>query len=225
MDESNYRIFKALWLCVLGITIGLLAQRADTLMREVTDGWPALTGNSLLALESLKTALASVRAIELNTTRTEAEMAGLLNQTRHSMMTPAQTKELVDKAAKAMEDADVSIQKLGEAAASLEAIAPSTQGAVQQIAEDTHDTMQATQAMIGAATKDLADTNIQSTMISVRETAQATASATAHLDATAADLQKVADEWSAPVKGFWKRLKLFAFEVAGPLASVASAIK
>jgi hypothetical protein len=131
----------------------------------------------------------------------------------------------VDKAAKVMEDADVSIEKLGEAAGSLEAVAPSTQGAVQQIAQDTHDTMQATQAMIGAATKDLADTNIQSTMISVRETAQATASATAHLDATAADLQKVADEWAAPIHGLWAHLKAFIFEAAGPLASVATAIK
>ena len=60
--------------------------------------------------------------------------------------------------------------------------------------------------------------NADLSMQSIRDT-------TAHVDASAADLQKVADEWAAPVKGLWNHVKMFLFEAAGPLAEVATAIK
>jgi hypothetical protein len=207
VEENSYRIFKAVWLCVLGITIGLLAQRADTLMREVTDDWPALAGNSLLALESLKTALASIQAIELNTTRTEAEMAGLLNQTRHSMMTPAQTKELVDRASILMNDAAASTVKLGEAAESLKAIGPVTASAVQTLAQDAHTALQASQGAMKAATDDLQDPAIKETLRSVDRAAANTADTTANLAATTSDIKEYVHRETAPARGFWNGVK------------------
>jgi hypothetical protein len=220
MSEGSYRIFKSVWLCALGFTIALLAQRADTLMREVTDDWPALAGNSLLALESLKTALASVQVIELNTTRTEAEMAGLLNQTRHSMMTPAQTKELVDRAANLMDNANLSVIRLGEAADSLRGIPPTVQGAIQQIATDAHNTMQGSQAMIKAATDDLSQPEIKGTTIAIEEAAQATAATTANLADATKDIKDFVHRETAPARGTWHGLKAainFVWSIRGAI--------
>ena len=46
-----------------------------------------------------------------------------------------------------------------------------------------------------------------------------------NLDATSADIRKIADAWAAPIKGTWNHLKAFLVTFAGPAAQVATAAK
>lgn len=50
-----------------------------------------------------------LRAIQTDTTRTEAEMAGVLNATRKSVLTPEQVKTLVDKAGRVLDNTNVAL--------------------------------------------------------------------------------------------------------------------
>ena len=218
MTENNYRAFKAIWLCCLGFTIAMLAQRADRLMHDLDRDEGEVATRSIGALAGLQTALVAVQNIETDTQRTEAEMAGLLNQTRRSLTTPEQTKELVDRTARVLDNANESMIGLREAIENTKGIPPTVQGAIQQFAEDSHNTMQGSQALMAAATADLDDPAIKDSLKHIDATAT-------NADATTADVKKIADEWAAPVKGTWNHIKMFLFEAAGPLASIATAIK
>jgi len=48
---------------------------------------------------------------------------------------------------------------------------------------------------------------------------------TTNLNATTKDVRDWVHAETAPIKGAWAHIKVFLFELAGPLASVASAVK
>lgn len=200
MNGTQYMTFKAVWLCALGITIGLLAQRTDALLKELTADSAKVAKNGDRLTASAQMAIASIQGIELNTTRTEAEMAGLLNQTRHSMMTPAQTKELVDRAANLMDNANLSVIRFGAAAQSLEGLGPTTQGAIAQFAQDAHGTLK-------AATDDLADPQIKTAIQNVATTSANVQDATANVADTTKDIRDYVRRATTPARGFWNAVK------------------
>lgn len=218
MTEGEYRASKVVAMAFTLIAICVLVTHTIAMEKQIITSTHLTEQNVGIIADALQRALNRLGDIETNTTRTEAEMAGLLNQTRHSMMTPAQTKELVDRAANLMDNANLSVIRLGEAADSLRGIGPTAQGAIAQAAQDVHQSAQQTTAMMKAATDDLADPALKD----LAQHADATAT---NVEATSADVKKVADEWAAPVKGLWNHIKVFLFEAAGPLASIATAFK
>ena len=56
-------------------------------------------------------------------------------------------------------------------------------------------------------------------------TAEEAHGAATNVNATTKDVRDWVHAETAPIKGFWNKMKMFVFELAGPLASVASAIK
>lgn len=222
MTEETYRAIKAA--CLLCVSLAAvfssaaLSRSIVSLIAVLTRDSGRVAQNAENASNSLQIALSHIQAIETDTQRTEAELAGLLNQTRHSLLTAVETKELVDKASKVMEDADTATVRLGTAAESLSQIGPATAVTVAEIGEETKATLETSQALMKAATEDLDQPGL-------KEIVEHTDETSANLAATTADVRKIADEWAAPVKGFWKRTKAVLFEIAGPAASVATAIK
>src|SRR6202043_2435548 len=105
----------------------------------------------------------SVQAIETNTTRTEAELAGLFNTTRHIALDEhkSQAQQLADvhaltvSASKLLDDADVSVKQLGKAAQNLDTVGPAVTSAVQNTSKQLQDTLGMSQNMMKAATLDL----------------------------------------------------------------------
>lgn len=202
----------------LMVEAGLLAIDARKRLDGASQRLWVLSYEAHTTLLEADAAMQELSAIQVDTTRTEAEMAGLLNQTRKSMMTPAQTKELVDRAANVMDNANLSVIRLGAAAQSLEGLGPTAQGAIAQFAQDAHQTLK-------AATDDLSNPEIRSAEVATKAAAESTAKTMANVEGITADVKKEADAWVAPVKGFWNHAKLFLREIAGPTASVATAIK
>lgn len=207
------------------IAVGLLAINAQRKLDGAQPQIKAIALDFRGTLDQANRALADIHAIEIDTQRTEAEMAGLLNQTRHSMMTPAETKELVERAANLLDNANLATIRLGAAAQSLEGIAPTTQGAIAQIAQDAHTTETASQAMIQAATSDLSDPAIHETLEQGKEASANLNGMSRDGKAMTTDAAEAVHRWTRPVTGTWHILKAFLFEIAGPAASVASAAK
>lgn len=113
---------------------------------------------ALDAVASVGPALADVHSIEIDTQRTEAELAGLLNETRHIAM-----DERADQQAQLAQVADIGrrvdvlLDAADGAVTSIGQIAPVVSSAVSGIAVDTHQTAVSSQVMLSAATADLAD--------------------------------------------------------------------
>lgn len=211
---------------IAAVTLGLaLAGAALILMvyailflRDARKGLEKLFLDMASVTENVSTATKTLEAVQTDTTRTEAEMAGLLNATRHSLMTPAQTKELVDRAANLLDNANLSVIRVGAAAQSLQGIAPTTQAAIAQLAQDSHDSLAQSQALLKAGTDDLQDP-------AIKKATQATEESAENVDATTRDFAAWVHRETAPVRGTWNVLKEILFEIAGPAASVASAVK
>lgn len=168
--------------------------------------------------ERLGPVLADVHAIQVDTTRTEAEMAGLLNQTRHSLLTPAQTQALVDRATNLLDNANLSVTRLGTAASSLETLAPSITEAVSSVSAYSHELLEESTEAARAAANDLNDPAIHQTLAHVDGMA-------GNLDATSADISAFVHRETTPVRGTWNVVKAFLREFAGPAAQVTTAIK
>lgn len=157
----------------------------------------------------------SIQAIESNTTRTEAELAGLLDQTRHIAMDErkAQQRQLADvhsltsKAGKLLDDADVSVQQLGESAKSLSGVGPAVMDAVNDTSQQVESTLAVSQSMMKAATLDLLDPNIQKSLDNISSATAYVASTTANLDASTRDIRDYVHRETTPVRGTWNFLK------------------
>jgi hypothetical protein len=67
--------------------------------------------------------------------------------------------------------------------------------------------------------------NADASMASIKEVAAQSVLISRNVERTTADVQTIADEWAAPIKGTWGHIKAFLFEIAGPAASVAAAFK
>jgi hypothetical protein len=215
---TSYEAVKTACLVALCLLIAAVVAHTLPLADELAKDEPTLAGKAILALDKLADAETDVHNIQVDTTRTEAEMAGLLNATRHSMLTPAQTKELVDRAANLMDNANLSVIRLGEAADSLRGIPPTVQGAIQQIAQDAHNTMTSGKTMLDAAAADLSDPAIKQSIENVQEASKQTAAATRNVADTTADIKAYVHRETAPVRGFWHGLRAainFVWSVRG----------
>lgn len=215
---TGYEFCKCLFMAGGLIAFGTLVGHTVTLEQELTRDSATVVQNSEDVSKRLEMALGQVAGIETDTQRTEAEMAGLLNATRHSMLTEKQVQGTVDHANEVLSSLDTAIKGIAPVLAV-------SQTAIGQAAQDIHATAVRGGDVLGAAAEDLSNPDIAGTLRGVSQSSQSLADTSAHLDKTAADIQKIADAWSAPVKGFWNHLKLFLREVAGPAASVVTAVK
>lgn len=145
-------------------------------------------------MPKLGAVLDNVQAIETNTTRTEAEMSGLLNTARHVALDEktATTKQLAaldaltKRAGKLLDDADSTMKHLDQAAAQLGVIGGTTNDAIGKIAIDAHDTL-------NAATADLVDPALKASLAHLDESAASLAIATKEAAGATADIHKVTE--------------------------------
>jgi len=207
MTEESYRNLKGVAIGTVLLAMGLVWPHIFALLDELKADSAQVAQSTKNTAASLQIALAHVQAIETDTQRTEAEMAGLLNQTRHSMMTPVETKELVDRAANLMDNANLATIRLGEAADSLRGIAPTMQGAIQQVAADSHNTMAASQALMTVATGDLNDPAIKASIGNVETISEETATTATNIAATTTDVKDYVHRATRPVRGTWNILE------------------
>jgi hypothetical protein len=160
-------------------------------------------------------ALDNIQAMETNTTRTEAELAGLLDITRHIALDEkkAQQQQLADihtltiKGGKLLDDADDSVKKLGDAADSLNTLSPAVVAAIQDNSVQLQDTLGMGQNMLKAATLDLLDPNIQKSMDNIQSATNYAANSTANLDATTHDIREYVHRETTPIRGTWNFIK------------------
>jgi len=80
--------------------------------------------------------VASLQAIQTDTTRTEAEMAGVLNATRKAVLTPQQIKSLVDKSSLVLDNTNKSIVHLDDVITEITAVVPTVNQSVIRITND-----------------------------------------------------------------------------------------
>jgi hypothetical protein len=144
-------------------------------------------------------ALDTVQAIETNTTRTEAEMSGLLNETRHIAKDEreAEAKQLARadalsaRAETFLIDADVTMKHLNASAVQLGTIGVTTNNAIAGIAADTHITLGETQKVLAAATSDLADPALKQSLARIADSSENLAIATKEASGAMADVHRV----------------------------------
>jgi len=162
----------------------------------------------LVLVPHLDATLISVQGIETNTTRTEAELSGLLNETRHIAIDEHKAQQdqlmmvqqLSTKVYMLINDADAAVQNLGE-------VAPNLTDSIKFTTNDIHKTMVSSQELLQAATKQMSDPSISKALDNVDMASMHTANATANLDATTADIRDYVHRETAPVRGFWNAVK------------------
>ena len=151
-------------------------------------------------------------------------MAGLLNQTRHAMLTQAQVTELVGHATKMMEDADASIRAFDtQTLPTFGVLLSSGSDLVHHVDSQTGEVAEGFRGLLSAGTA--ATVAIDADADAAHAALEPLARTSANIEATTADVRKIADEWAAPIKGVWAHLKQFLFAIAGPAANVATAFK
>lgn len=156
----------------------------------------------------LDATLISVQAIETNTTRTEAELSGLLNETRHIATDERaaqqdqlmMVKQLSTKVYMLVDDADAAVKNLGE-------VAPNLTESIQYTTRDVHNTMVDSQELLQAATKQISDPSIGKAIDNMDMATLHTANATANVDATTKDIRDYVHRETTPVRGFWNAVK------------------
>lgn len=175
---------------------------------QVTRSIPPLLIKVDNTLSDAQSALVSVHDIEMNTTRTESEMAGLLNTTRHIAVAEekAQEKqlqtvqELSTKAYALLDDADQTVKSVGE-------IPPTVAEAIKETSEDLHTSLYSSQRMLEAATDDLSSPSIKTSMENLQDATKSTASATQNVADATKDIKEYVHRETTPVRGFWNGVK------------------
>ena len=127
-------------------------------------------------------ALKSVQAIETNTTRTEAELSGLLNTTRHIAIDErnAQDKqletvqELSTKTYSLLDDADNMVKQVSN-------LVPILADSIKNTTDDARVTMYSSQRLMEAATDDLSGPAIKDTLASIQDSSKNTAEVTKNM--------------------------------------------
>jgi uncharacterized protein YoxC len=171
-------------------------------------------------------ALDSVQAIETNTTRTEAEMSGLLNETRHIAKDEreAQAKQLARADALGARaetllitanalagDADVTMKHLDTSALQLAKIGVTTNDAIAGIAADAHSTLGESQKALQAATADLSDPALKQTIARAGEASENLAIATKEASGAMSDVHKVTDYEAKQIMAPVSKVKAVAY--------------
>ena len=197
---------KSVNITLFAVTI--LAISLILLVLELKEDIHTTTDHVNFTLSKLDTALANLQAVELNTTRTEAEMAGLLNTTRHIALKEREAQEeqlhaiqlVAIKAYNVLDDADQTIKQVG-------AVAPVLAESIQDTTEDVQLTLKSTQKLLEATTDDVSSPAIKNTMERVEEASKNTAEATANVAAATQDIRDYVHRETTPVRGFWNAVK------------------
>lgn len=204
--ESVYHTLRTLVL----VPVLVLGVYAAILVRDLRGVIPKVNKT----LQDTQVALQSVQAIETNTTRTEAEMAGLLNTTRHIAIEEQKAQalqlqtlqELSTKAYALLDDADQTVKSVGE-------IPPTVAEAIKSTSEDIHLTLYSSQRLMEAATDDLSSPSIKTTMENMQDATKNTASATQNLADTTKDIKDYVHRETTPVRGTWNFIKALINQV------------
>jgi hypothetical protein len=182
-------------------------------------------GHLDITLAHVDDAMGDVHSIELETQRTEAEMAGLLNQTRHGMLTKNQETELVANANLLLTNSNAAVIQLTDSARQIGTVPATVNQAIGQIMSDTHAAIASAQPGIenlnraaGAAATAMSDPAIHDTLTHVDGVA-------GNADATMSDIHGFVHRETTPVRGTWNVIKAFLMEFAGPASQVATAAK
>ena len=93
----------------------------------------------------------------------------------------------------------------------------------QSISEKFTGLITSTQATVEAITVDAQSAN--AALEPMARASENVEGVTTNLNATTKDVRDWVHAETAPIKGAWAHIKVFLFELAGPLASVASAVK
>ena len=201
--------------------LGLLARDARLAMWQIEGESHTVIAQFSGTLGNVDSAMTDVHSIELETQRTEAEMAGLLNQTRHGMLTQQQETALVGRANAVLDDSDATIRNLDSTITQIGQIAPTAQQTVsnlnQTIISAQPGILDLNKAAAGAAVA-MSDPAIHETLVHVDGMA-------GNLDATSSDIHDFVHRETTPVRGTWNVIKAFLQEFAAPLAQVATATK
>lgn len=174
-----------------------------------------MRGRLPVTQQALNNSLNSMQAIELNTTRTEAEMAGLLNVVRHIALQEqkdqhtqlAQFQLLTAKSVTLLGDADTTVKQLGYTAKSLDDIAPKAQMLLSSIQVDSHSTFLASNQLLDTAREDITTLDIQRTAGYMAQSAKNTSVATANIADTTGDIKDYVHRETTPVRGTWNFVK------------------
>ena len=147
---------------------------ALVLLCAVLAGIAFVSYRAYQVIPKLSASLDSIQAIETNTTRTKAELAGLLNETRHIAIDErkAQADQL-----KAVSGIAIRTNALLDAATTavnrISDVSPHVEAAVDSIGLDVHETLLASQETLQAATSDLNAPELRDTMVKLDATVTA----------------------------------------------------
>lgn len=183
--------------CILAIYFVLLVKDIRVLVLHADSMIPQVNST-----------LSSIQAIETNTTRTEAELSGLLNTTRHIALAEQKSQDdqlqqirlLSIKAGMMIDDADVTIKQIGQ-------VAPYVALAVQNTSDDIHTTLYSSQRLIEATTDDVSSPSIRQTMDNIQEASKNTVETTSNVDAATKDIKDYIHRETTPVRGTWNFVK------------------
>lgn len=186
---------------ILAIYMIILVDSLKTTFHDIGD-------HVNFTLSQMDTALSNVQAIELNTTRTEAELSGLLNTTRHIAMQERQSQAeqlramqtLMVKGYMVLDDLDQTVKQVG-------AVAPVVSESIQDVSQDVQLTLRSSQKLLEATTDDLSSPAIKLSMERVQDAAQHTAETTQNLADATKDIKDYVHRETAPVRGTWNFIK------------------
>jgi len=219
------KALKALFALTVTVLVVALGCELIAFVRETREAERELVPRIDKTLQDADAAMVAVVGIQRDTTRTEAEMAGLLNQTRRSMLTAAQEQQLVSNANRVLADADRAVQQFGDAAQSLGTAGPAVAETVRNIGGDSHDVLAASLQGAEALTTDLQQPEIKAAADAMERAAESTAETARNAADASADIKVWVHRETTPVRGTWNIVKAFLREFAGPAAQVAAAAK
>ena len=221
---TPYEIVKSAAVVVILAVIGLVVGHTLPLLDELTQDGATIAQNVESTAKATQTALLAIQGIETDTTRTEAEIAGLLNQTRRAMLTKDQVAALVAQATQTIGDIDASIRAFDtQTLPTFGVLLSSGSDLVHHVDSQTGEVADGFRGLLSAGTA--ATVAIDADADAAHAALEPLARTSANIEATTADVRKIADEWAAPIKGAWAHLKQFMFAIAGPAANVATAFK
>lgn len=187
------------------LQVGALAKGTIALVRDLRANSESIAKSAEASSNSLQIALGHIGDIELETQRTEAEMAGLLNQTRHSMLTAPEKAELLGKANAILDDADAAVK---ETNLDLVKVGRDLDTADRVLADSD--------AFVGTAQVSVG--RLDETLVPVAESMQKLDVTMSDIAATAADGRMVADHYTKIILAPASKVKsatLFLASVAG----------
>lgn len=199
---TRISVMITLWaMTILAIYMIMLVDSLKTTSHDIGD-------HVNFTLSQMDTALSNVQAIELNTTRTEAELSGLLNTTRHIAMQERQSQAeqlramqtLMVKGYMVLDDLDQTVKQVG-------AVAPVMAESIQDVSRDVQLTLRSSQKLLEATTDDLSSPAIKLSMERVQDAAQHTAETTQNLADATKDIKDYVHRETAPVRGTWNFIK------------------